>query len=131
MILYNQLKALNFIHSANIIHRDLKPANFLLDQNNEVIICDFGMARIIPTLNKHEKDIKEYKKKEYKHVITAAKNESGEEIQIRVNHFKNNVSSKLQEHMLKRQQKNRDLTPAVMSRWYRPPEIIMCSSNYN
>jgi len=30
-ILYNQLCALNFIHSADIIHRDLKPANFLID----------------------------------------------------------------------------------------------------
>jgi len=30
-MLYNQLCALNFIHSANIIHRDLKPANFLVD----------------------------------------------------------------------------------------------------
>ena len=103
MILYNQLKALNFIHSANIIHRDLKPANFLLDQNYNVILCDFGMARIIPPLSKHEKEIKEYKKKEYKNVISAAKHETGEEIKKRENHFRNAVSAKLQENMVKRQ----------------------------
>ena len=30
-ILYNQLCALSFMHSAGIIHRDLKPSNFLID----------------------------------------------------------------------------------------------------
>jgi len=30
-ILYNQLCALSYIHSANIVHRDLKPANLLID----------------------------------------------------------------------------------------------------
>ena len=30
-ILYNQLCALSYIHSANVMHRDLKPANFLID----------------------------------------------------------------------------------------------------
>jgi len=45
-ILYNQLCALNYIHSANIIHRDLKPSNFLIDSKCNVKICDFGLARI-------------------------------------------------------------------------------------
>jgi len=45
-IFYNQLCALNYIHSTNIMHRDLKPANFLIDSNCFVKICDFGLARI-------------------------------------------------------------------------------------
>ena len=44
-ILYNQLCALNYIHSTNIVHRDLKPANFLIDSQCNVKICDFGLAR--------------------------------------------------------------------------------------
>ena len=44
-IMYNMLSAVNFIHSANVLHRDIKPANLLLDQNCQVIICDFGLAR--------------------------------------------------------------------------------------
>ena len=52
IILYNLLKALNFIHSANIIHRDIKPANILIDQNSMVKICDFGLSRTLPKLTK-------------------------------------------------------------------------------
>ena len=51
IILYNMLQALNFIHSANVIHRDLKPSNFLIDSYSRVMICDFGMARVMPKLS--------------------------------------------------------------------------------
>ena len=47
-ILYNQLCALSYIHSANIIHRDLKPGNILINRNSEIKICDFGLARAMP-----------------------------------------------------------------------------------
>ena len=50
-ILYNLLKALNFIHSANLIHRDLKPSNILIDENSQVKIVDFGLSRTMPKLS--------------------------------------------------------------------------------
>ncbi|XP_065176370.1 cyclin-dependent kinase-like 5 isoform X2 [Sycon ciliatum] len=43
--LYQVLRGLKFIHSANVIHRDLKPSNLLVNQNCELKIGDFGMAR--------------------------------------------------------------------------------------
>ncbi|XP_027908775.1 mitogen-activated protein kinase 3 isoform X1 [Vigna unguiculata] len=46
--LYQILRGLKYIHSANIIHRDLKPSNLLLNSNCDLKIIDFGLAR--PTM---------------------------------------------------------------------------------
>ena len=37
--------ALNYIHDLNISHNDLKLNNILLDDNNSIIIIDFGCAK--------------------------------------------------------------------------------------
>lgn len=39
------LEALSYCHSLNIAHRDIKPENIFLDQNNNVRLADFGMAK--------------------------------------------------------------------------------------
>ncbi|KAJ4980366.1 hypothetical protein NE237_031203 [Protea cynaroides] len=44
--LYQILRGLKYIHSANVLHRDLKPSNLLLNANCDLKICDFGLARI-------------------------------------------------------------------------------------
>ncbi|XP_042512214.1 mitogen-activated protein kinase 3-like isoform X2 [Macadamia integrifolia] len=44
--LYQILRGLKYIHSANVIHRDLKPSNLLLNSDCELKICDFGLARL-------------------------------------------------------------------------------------
>ncbi|XP_066298763.1 mitogen-activated protein kinase 7-like [Branchiostoma lanceolatum] len=43
--LYQILRGLKYIHSANVLHRDLKPSNLLVNENCELKIGDFGMAR--------------------------------------------------------------------------------------
>ena len=43
--LYQLLRGLKYIHSADIIHRDLKPSNLLVNHDCELKIGDFGMAR--------------------------------------------------------------------------------------
>ena len=30
------------MHSKEYIHRDIKPENILIDNNNNVLLCDFG-----------------------------------------------------------------------------------------
>ncbi|KAK6935972.1 Protein kinase domain [Dillenia turbinata] len=43
--LYQLLRGLKYVHSANVLHRDLKPSNLLLNANCDLKICDFGLAR--------------------------------------------------------------------------------------
>eukprot|EP01062_Namystynia_karyoxenos_P036426 TRINITY_DN2652_c0_g6_i1.p1 TRINITY_DN2652_c0_g6~~TRINITY_DN2652_c0_g6_i1.p1 ORF type:complete len:399 (+),score=143.71 TRINITY_DN2652_c0_g6_i1:89-1198(+) len=72
--IYQALRALKYIHSADILHRDLKPGNLLANGNCDLLICDFGLAR---------------------------GNEPGVE-----------------------------LTDYVVTRWYRPPELLLLSNSY-
>lgn len=44
--IYQLLRGLKLLHSANVIHRDLKPSNLLINSNCDLKICDFGLARI-------------------------------------------------------------------------------------
>lgn len=43
--IYQLLRAMKYIHSANVLHRDLKPSNLLLNANCDLKVCDFGLAR--------------------------------------------------------------------------------------
>ena len=46
--IYKQIVlSLKYIHSHNIVHRDIKLENILLDLNNGVKICDFGIGKKI------------------------------------------------------------------------------------
>lgn len=72
--LYQILRGLKYIHSANVLHRDLKPSNLLLNANCDLKICDFGLARVTS-----ETDF---------------------------------------------------MTEYVVTRWYRPPELLLNSSDY-
>lgn len=43
--MYQTLRGVLYMHSANVIHRDLKPSNILLNKHCDLKICDFGLGR--------------------------------------------------------------------------------------
>ena len=54
--IYQTLRALKSIHSADIVHRDLKPANLLLNANCDLKVCDFGLARSVKNASPNGKE---------------------------------------------------------------------------
>lgn len=47
MITINICDALSYAHKRGMVHRDIKPANIMLDVNNQAILMDFGIVKII------------------------------------------------------------------------------------
>lgn len=47
MIIKTVCLGLHYAHSNQVIHRDLKPSNIMIDENGNIFILDFGIAKII------------------------------------------------------------------------------------
>jgi len=121
--IYQILRGVLYMHSANIIHRDLKPANILANKNCDLKICDLGLGRAeVYDYGIHKKNAKKSKKTEKKE--------------------KNDKKDKNDKEKDKDKDKNDDndesysddepeLTEYVITRWYRAPEVILCPSHYS
>ncbi|KAF4749042.1 hypothetical protein FOZ62_001537, partial [Perkinsus olseni] len=109
-LLYNLLVGIKFLHSAGVYHRDLKPANCLVDQDCSVKICDFGLSRAVG-MEKELKSMKQGASTIFEEGAEAANDQEGKQKKGRE---------------LKRQ-----LTGHVVTRWYRPPELIFVEDMYD
>ena len=43
--------ALSYAHKNGVIHRDLKPENVMINQNNRIVVMDFGIARAVQDIS--------------------------------------------------------------------------------
>ena len=123
-MLYNLLCGIRFCHSANVVHRDLKPANILINENCEVKLCDFGLARTLPEslIGKGSGNTKRVRDSILKHNMS----EDQGDRQIR-----KTVVKKLMKIKESTKGKSRCISSHVSSRWYRAPEISVAEKQYD
>jgi len=55
LCMYQLLRGIKYIHSANVIHRDIKPGNLFINTDDLTLkIGDYGLARVFDDLYDHE-----------------------------------------------------------------------------
>ena len=60
LLLYQLLRALKYIHSANVVHRDIKPGNLFLNLDDLTLkVGDFGSARVLDSQYNHARHLTE------------------------------------------------------------------------
>jgi len=106
-LMYNSLCCLRYLHQAGIMHRDIKPSNLLVDEHLNVKLCDFGFARGIPDCVRQIEQ------------IISEGGDSG------------TIEKRLLDSKPLRKNQERRLSKHVITRYYRPPEIILLEKSYS
>ena len=119
-ILYNLLCSLNYVSKANVMHRDLKPANILLNDQCQVKICDFGLARTLPNSMVGQGSGN-----------TRRVRSSAMASKLDTDALKSQISIKLLKEKEQRSKKKRCVSSHVSSRWFRAPEVILIENQYD
>lgn len=140
LLVYHILCGLKYIHSCAVLHRDLKPGNILLDDNYQIKICDFGLARSVPRDEEEEVEIP--KESSTKRTIDKSKliGKTKDSLEQYTKRIKDNSDTKSTTEsdtkskprpMLAQMKKQKPmLSVHVVTRWYRAPELILIEKDY-
>lgn len=142
LLVYHILCGLKYIHSCAVLHRDLKPGNILLDDNYQIKICDFGLARCV---NKVDEDEIVEQKVEPKKTLNkdkllgkssdamkkyAAKEKTPDHQDNSTEVNKTVPGRPPMLAQMKKQTPKQVLSVHVVTRWYRAPELILIEKDY-
>lgn len=111
LFLYQILKGIKYVHSAQVLHRDIKPSNLLLTSTCRLRICDFGLARVVsPAKAGISSSNINPLSNSWMAMDEDDENENGT----------NDADTGA----------NQTLTKYVVTRWYRAPELLLQSKDY-
>ena len=143
VLVYHILCGLKYIHSCAVLHRDLKPGNILLDDNYQIKICDFGLARCV---NKMEDDdvIEEKVVDNHRNIdkskllakgnaLSKYTKKDSETAESTTSSSTVTTGGSKRPPMLKdmkHKKKEQILSVHVVTRWYRAPELILIETDY-
>lgn len=137
MLVYNLLRGILFLHSADVLHRDLKPANILINDDCTVKICDFGLARsvtgvksVLKSLEEEQKAAAAKEETKSEPLSIAKANESTSAAPASTETEKKKIIKTLKDTKEERRTMKRELTGHVVTRWYRAPELILLEKDY-
>ncbi|KAF8818751.1 CMGC kinase, MAPK family (ERK) MAPK-1 [Cardiosporidium cionae] len=131
--IYQILRGLLYLHSANVIHRDLKPCNILINLNCELKICDFGLARGLE--NRNLSTCEEHLNENCVDCSERGMHQKGTNGNSRTQSQRNAVCTRRPSVLIPKKSPSEttyaELTDYVVTRWYRSPEIILHPRHYD
>jgi mitogen-activated protein kinase 1/3 len=138
VLVYYILCGLKYIHSCAVLHRDLKPGNILLQDNYQIKICDFGLARSVCIKSEEEEvDVYEDKMetdevelpKEKKHAKYLKKTK-GNDMEVDSETTTSGKTTTGKPFLGTMKKSKQILSVHVVTRWYRAPELILIEKDY-